>query len=131
MRRVLLDDVPQDTADRILILSLLVEGRRVERGLEIEQHHQRRRDHGYRQAVAAAADRQVSVDGLRQREGREQDRRRERRQHVIGPALGLGDRRYRRTEAERQQRTRRQRPREEDRECPEDQQRDQGRQHHV
>ena len=93
MRRILLDDVVQDAADRILVLALLVERRGVERRLEVEQHHQGGRDHRHRQAMAAAADRQVAVDGLRQGERRQQDGGRQRRQHVIGPALGLQDRR--------------------------------------
>jgi len=45
VRRILHDDVAQDAADRILVLALLVERRRVERGLEIEQHDQGGRDH--------------------------------------------------------------------------------------
>ena len=64
VRRVLLDDVLQAAADRIVELALLVERRRVERGLEVQQHHQRGRDHRDGQVMAAAADRQIAVDGL-------------------------------------------------------------------
>ena len=91
MRCVLLDDVLQPAADRLLELPLLVEGRRVERSLEVEQNHQSGADHRHGQAMGAAADREVAVDGLRDGKSSQQDRRRERRQYVIGPTLGLPD----------------------------------------